>query len=68
MRLVKKMELDKNLAEEEPNALWSEDTAVDSDDVEEIVRYEDDPPPTSTQEPRNVAQIYSTCYSTSIEY
>jgi hypothetical protein len=40
----KKMELDRNLADEEPDASWSENTTPGSDDIEEIVRQEDDPP------------------------
>jgi hypothetical protein len=38
------MELDRNLADEEPDASWSENTTPGSDDIEEIVRQEDDPP------------------------
>jgi hypothetical protein len=41
MGFVKKMELDRKPAAEEPESSWSENTTPDSDSIEEIVRHED---------------------------
>jgi hypothetical protein len=44
MGLAQKMEFDRKLAAEEPESSWSENTTPGSDDIEEIVRHEDDRP------------------------